>query len=465
MNKQMPFSKGIFCLVVVILVSLLFGAGASQPQIVEAADESSAEAGQVCSTQRVSSFANNTMPVPSACVDGFCKMVIYANDISGAFDKGYSWDVYYYQWTSGNTWIGGPNFEIGGVSFSDGYGENGNGISEAVFGGGSYGDGYIRIMDDGPAENDPNLWTIESMGDAELTSATLTVCSIPGLVDYPNITSSQAIDMPAFCEDNLCMIFRFSFAEFGGMGQGLSMPVYYRQDSGTDLWIGGPNTSVNGIDYSAGAGDNGDGAGMTAIFGGGETAQGGYAMLLDDGAEWSNAQWSVYFNDADDMNSVYYWVAPMICSEIPITSTYTNISRPSYCLDEMCTIVKWTDAQFGIWGPGLSWPVNYKQNSSDNTWIGGPALCMGGACFSQGRGTNGDTSADEIFDSGRTDPNEGYVVLRDDSVTAGETTASWWNVVLNAQDDLTGAAYYLCSNACEETILLVNKSFMPFTQH
>ena len=464
MNKQMPFSKGVFCLVVVILVSLLLGARAPQPQIVEAADESSAETGQVCSTQRVSTYADNTMPVPSACLDGFCKMVIYANDITGAFAEGYSWEVYYYQWTDGNTWVGGPNMSMGGVEFSEGYGENGNGIGEAVFRGGSYNDGYIRIMDDGPVENDPNLWTIESMGDSELTDASLTVCSIPGVVDRPYITSSQAIDMPAFCKDSMCMIFRFTFNEFGSMGQGLSMPVYYLQDSGTDLWIGGPNIMMNGVDYSAGAGDNGDGAGMTTIFGGGETELGGYASLLDDGAEWSNSEWSVYYSDADDLDYVSYWIAPMTCTKQAISAQYTNFDTPAYCVDELCTIVRWTDAWFGAFGPGLNWAVNYNQNSMDNTWIGGPTLCIGGTCFSEGWGLNGDSNSEKIFDSGWTE-NEDYVILRDDSFTANETGSGQWNVVFKNLEDLNDAAYYICSNTCEETILLINKSFMPVLQH
>ena len=460
MNRKTLLYRGMGLLALLMILAAFMGFERQNLPTVEAKNPQHPKNDQTCSTFQLSGTAADTIPVPSACLDGFCKMVIYANDISGPFAEGYSWEVYYYQWPNdGNVWVGGPNIVVGGVEFSDGYGENGNGVSEAVFRGGSYDDGFIRIMDDGYAENDPDLWTIESQGDSELTHATLTVCSIPGVVNYPYISESQAIDMPSFCVDSLCMIFQFSFAAFGGMGPGLSMPVYYSQESSSDTWIGGPNVIMGGIYYSEGAGQNG--SGIDIVYGGGETELGGSAALWDDGGEYSDSQWWVDYNDAADMDDVYYWIAPMTCSKYDANTQYTNISTPAYCVDEMCTIIRWTDAMFGAWGPGLSWPVNYKQNSGDNSWKGGPALCIGGICYSSGGGANGDTSAERIFDTGYTDPNGGYVVLRDDSVTALETGPSQWNIVLNAQDDLTTASYYVCSNSCEETILLINKQYLP----
>ena len=464
MNKQMPFSKGVFCLVVVILVSLLLVARTPQPQIVEAADESSAETGQVCSTQRVSTFADNTMPVPSACLDGLCKLVLYLNSYMGAFDDGYSWEVYYYQWSSVGAWVGGPNMAMGGVEFSDGVGQNGDGHHEAVFGGGSSGNGYIRIMDDGPNENDPNLWSIESRGDEQLTSATLTACSVPGMVSTGLITSHQSIDVPEFCIDSLCMIFRWSFDSFGDTNPGLSNPVFYLQDSVTDLWIAGPNITY-GIYYSDGAGENGDGAGMTTIFGGGYTELGGKAELLDDGAEWSNSQWSVYYDETDDMTGVYYWFAPMTCVEHHISPGVTYIDTPEYCVDSLCTIVRWTDAWFDPYGPGFLWPVSYRQDSSDGSWIGGPNVIFGGVQYSHGSGTNGDTNTELIYDGGINPPG-GYVYLVDDSSMNSETEDDQWIAWLdNFAGDVTSATYHICSNTCEETILMINKEFLPFVEH
>ncbi len=151
----------------------------------------------------------------------------------------------------------------------------------------------------------------------------------------------------------------------------------------------------------------------------------------------------------------------MTCERVDISTTYTNMPRPTYCRDAMCTIVRWTDAYFGAWGPGFSLPVHYIQRSSTNNWAGGPALCIGGTCFSSGAGLNGDSSAETIIGSGYTFPNEGYVILRDDSVTAGETMPNYWNIVMNAQDDLSAASYYICSNTCEETVFLINQHYLP----
>ncbi len=47
---------------------------------------------------------------------------------------------------------------------------------------------------------------------------------------------------------------------------------------------------------------------MTPIFEGGVADGGGVAQLLDDGAEWSDSQWSVYFEGDDQLNMVYYFL-------------------------------------------------------------------------------------------------------------------------------------------------------------
>ena len=464
MNKQMPFSKGVIWLSVLILLPLIFCVGKTPTLVVEAADQSYVDEGQSCTTQRLTtSTANDTMPVPDACLNGLCKMVIYANDIVGAFADGYSWEVYYYQETGSDIWVGGPNILMAGVEFSNGYGENGNGVSEGVFLNGDYGDGYIRIMDDGPTENDPYLWTIESRGDSELTSASLTVCSLPGTTSSPQITTSQSISVPSFCIDNMCTIIRYSYASFGVTGGSLSLPVYYYQNGSTGEWMGGPSISLGSVDFSGGYGDNGDGS-PQKIFGGGATAEGGEARLYDDGSVGSTSTWEVDFTPASDLDWVYYWFIPMTCTQQTVTVQYTNLATPSFCIDDLCTIVRWTDAYFGAFGPGLSWSVNYKQDSNNNTWFGGPHLSMAGISLSDGFGLNGDSNSEAILDGGRTSEDD-YVVLRDDSFTAGEMSFSQWNIVFKNLTDLSEASYFICSNSCEETILQINKAFMPILQH
>ncbi|MBG0787119.1 MAG: hypothetical protein H0S79_18650 [Anaerolineaceae bacterium] len=450
----------IFCLV---FIGLQIGVRDYQPLPVAAADSQNGDSEPGCRTYVLSEVASTEMPVPSFCIDGLCKLVLYTNAIFGAFDQGYLWEVYYYQWSSTNIWVAGPNISFGGVDHSEGYGYNGNGVAEGVFLGGTTGDGgYIRIMDDGPNENDPNIWSIEARASKTFNQASIQVCSIPGVETRPNITSHTAIDMPSFCLDSMCMILRFTFATFEGFGPGLSLPVFYQQDSTTESWIGGPFISMGGVAFSSPYGNNGTDSSMTPIFDGGVAEGGGVAQLLDDGAEWSDSQWSVYFEGDDQLNMVYYFIAPMTCEKYDITGVYTNIPRPTFCLDELCTIVRWNDAWFGAWGPGFSLPVQYIQRSNTNRWTGGPALSFAGASFSSGLGLNGDTSAEVIFESGRTSPNEGYIVLRDDSISAGETYPYFWNVVMNAQDDLSTGAYYICSNTCEETVFLINNQYLPF---
>lgn len=409
--------------------------------------------------------ASNTMPVPDFCIDGLCKLILNHDAPMGAFGPGYSWEVYYFQLEGyDDRWNGGPNISLGGVEFSDGYGYNGNGIPEAVFRGSTTSDGgYVRIMDDGDDENSPYLWTIESKSSQSLTQASLNVCDIPNEVWSGFILTSTTIPVPEFCVDQMCMILRGTNATFGDFGPGLSMPVYYQQDSTNDEWIGGPNISLGGVDFSNSYGTNGNEY-LDVIFGGGMSERGDYLVLYDDygGIENQDDLWSVLLVNGDELTEVYYYFAPMDCIKHNITEKYTNLTVPNFCVDSLCTIVRWTDGQFGAWLPGLSWPVNYKQSSSFGKWLGGPTLCLGGQCFSGGFGQNGDSSADTIFDSGRT-LEEGYVVLRDDSFSAEELEQSKWNVVFNAKNDLTAASYYICSNTCEETVLMINKIYLPLT--
>ncbi len=415
-----------------------------------------------CQTIPLSELAQDTMPVPEFCIGGLCKLTLFTNTILGAFGPGYSLEVYYAQVdTTSNPWYGGPNTSLSGVAFSDGYGYNGNGIAEGIFlWGTTSDDGYFRIMDDGPDENIPDLWTIESRPSKSLTQASLQVCALPGTQYSGIITSSQTISVPEFCLDDLCMILRFSYADIGAFGPGLSFPVYYDQDSWDNSWIAGPNVNLGGMDFSFGGGQNGDGS-SEGIFLGGITDGGGYAKLYDDGLEYSSDNWSIDFSNGDDLDLIFYYFVPMVCTKQTISQAETNFDMPAYCLDSLCTILRWTDAWFGAWGPGFSWPVNYIQRSNTNKWIGGPALCIGGQCFSHGKGLNGDTSYDVIYDGSLTSSGTGYAILVDDSEIASETAPNKWNITFSPKDDLTAASFYICSNTCQETIFMINNNFLP----
>jgi len=311
------------CAFLVCLLPQGIKAESLPPETFEELDSSAESMGSDCASIQVDMTSTSTMPIPTACIGNTCKLILYMNDVMGAFSDGYLLEVYYYQWSGSNNWIGGPNTTLGGVEFSEGSGTNGNGIGEGIILGGTTPDGgYVRIMDDGDLENDPNLWTIESRATASLTSASLQVCPMTGCIIknvYEDVPESHIIDIPNFCFDGLCMIIRLSYEPMGAFGPGFSLPVFYDQNSSTDIWIGGPNISLGGWAFSSGgSGINGDGF-AAYMFEGGSTDGGEYANLYDDGLEFSGSQWSVDFNGGVDLNYVSYAVCPMACTEHHIT--------------------------------------------------------------------------------------------------------------------------------------------------
>ena len=454
------WSRHLILFGLVLMLAVGSSSQHGQPAAVEAAGEEGLPAETSCRNYQLELTASDAIPVPDFCIGGLCKLLLYTNTAMGAFGPGYSWEVYYAQLPSpSKQWYGGPNVSLGGVAFSEGSGINGNDTGEGVFLGGTTQDGgYIRIMDDGAFETSPELWTVESKASRSLTQASLQVCAIPGTIYSGIITSDQSIPVPEFCVDSLCMILRYTDATFGAFGPGLSLPVFYEQDSGDNRWIGGPRISLAGMKFSAGLGINGSAA--EDIFDGGIAEGGGHAKLLDDNGETSPEWWSVDFESGDVLDEVFYYFSPMSCKKVTTLNPGLNtIGVPPICVDELCTLVRWTDGLFGAWEPGLSWPVNYQQDSETDAWIGGPALCLGGQCFSDGEGTNGNDIEEMIFSSGVTEKG-GTVRLMDDS-EAYDNAADFWLVDWEETDDLTEVAYYFCSNTCEETAFMINRQYLP----
>ena len=418
-----------------------------------------------CETFDLSLKATDTIQVPAACHGddfGLCKLVLYTDANMGTFADGYSWEVYYRQWDDTNTWIGGPNVSMGGVSFSDGKGTNGDGIGQGVFLGRTLADGgYIRIMDDGEAENDPGLWTIESRASQELTRASLQVCGYSDYWTYNNPSNAWII-MPNFCVDHVCMIMRYTEQSFGDFGPGLSLPVYYQQDGVTNEWIGGPHLGVYGMTFSAGQGKNGpDNSSMTPILDGGTTVSGSYIQLLDDGAEWDSSQWSIRKSDEGDLTNFSFYIVPMSCEKHSASWGHSTMDVPNACVGALCTVLRWTDGTFGAFSKGLSWPSNYIQALTSGQWFGGPAINFAGVIFSDGEGLNGNDTEEMIFHGGET-TSGGYARLMDDSALLTNTPEKW---VINffPQDDLTAADFYVCTNTCQETNFMINKQYLPLT--
>jgi hypothetical protein len=141
-----------------------------------------------------------------------------------------------------------------------------------------------------------DLWvggTISSGGVAPRSVGDAGAACVRVDVSHPG---ERAIDLPAFCLDQICSVWLWTDATMGAFGPGLSWPVSYMQDAADNTWIGGPNLAIGGVTFSAGAGLNGD-TSKDAVFLGGQTSGGGYARLLDDGAAESSVhQWTIDFN-------------------------------------------------------------------------------------------------------------------------------------------------------------------------
>jgi len=105
----------------------------------------------------------------------------------------------------------------------------------------------------------------------------------------------------------------------------------------------------------------------------------------------------------------------------------TPIDVPDFCIDDLCKLLIYQDTAIGGFGPGFFSPVYYSQ-SSDGSWIGGPAISIEGVDYSEGEGVNGDGRPEAIFGGGYT-VDGGELRLYDDS--DAESSAYRWTVVLH----------------------------------
>jgi hypothetical protein len=415
-----------------------------------------------CLAYDLSASGESTIEVPSFCIDGMCTISVYHEATMGAFGPGLSWPAYYMQSSADDSWVGGPNISLAGVSFSAGGGVNGDRSSEAIFSGGTTTDGgYVRLYDDGGSESSADLWTIESMPSALLTNASLHVCAVASCVQHDvSAEAEYAIELPDFCIDGICTVLMWHDATFGAFGPGLSWPVYYEQSSADDSWIGGPNVSIGGVALSDGGAVNGDGSGDDVFFGG-VTDGGGYLRLLDDGTpEHSPELWTIDFSPADDLTAGSIYICSMPSCEQHDVSVEAElpIEVPDFCVDGMCTVLMWSDATFGAFGPGLSWPVQYSQSSMDDSWIGGANLSIGGVSLSAGGAVNGDTSGDGILLWGQT-VGGGYASLYDDGTP--ESSPYLWTIDFSPTVTLTQASFYICPGSCVQSKVLLYRLYLP----
>ncbi len=238
---------------------------------------------QGCVQLHITGSGESTLTMPDACVDGLCKIILYTDGVMGAFGEGYSWETTYRQDSGDNSWIGGPNVSLGGYSYSEGNGVNGDSTASGIHLGATTADGgYVRLLDDGVLENSPDQWTIQSQVSEGLQRAIITICPLAGCVSHTFTTDAYwPIQTPSFCKDRLCSVRMYTDAPMGAFGPGISWPVYYEQKSTDATWIGGPVVSILGTSFSGGNGTNGDGS-YHQILSHGTTTFGGSSILYDD---------------------------------------------------------------------------------------------------------------------------------------------------------------------------------------
>ncbi|MFN2304258.1 MAG: hypothetical protein ACK2TV_11060, partial [Anaerolineales bacterium] len=223
----------IYLILPLLILSTLFTLGIFPLGVnaVEAIQSDNFISNSASNMSRVSS--ETVIPVPEVCIDGFCKLLLYKDAAIGAYGPGYVWEVYYLQFSDGDGWIGGPNVCLGGFCYNDGQGINGNGLSEGVILGGVTPDGgYIRILDDGESENDPNHWTVELQSSPSLTQVFLQACPITGCT-WETVSENTIIPVPDFCDSEyseFCLITRYTDGTFGAFGPGFSLPAYFDGD-------------------------------------------------------------------------------------------------------------------------------------------------------------------------------------------------------------------------------------------
>lgn len=382
----------------------------------------------------------------------------------GAFGEGYSWETTYQQDSGDNFWIGGPNVSLGGYSYSEGNGVNGDSTASGIHLGATTADGgYVRLLDDGVLENSPDQWTIQAQVSEGLQHAIITICPLAGCVSHTFTTDAYwPIQTPSFCKDRLCSVRMYTDAPMGAFGPGISWPVYYEQKSADATWIGGPVVSILGKSFSSGDGTNGDGS-YHQILSHGTTTFGGSSILYDDSlGETSRDLWTLELYTADDLTTVTLFICPMgDCFKHHLSSSAEwQISMPDFCVDSLCTILRWSDAVIGAFGPGISWPVFYQQSTSSNVWLGGPDIAISGMTFGSGNGLNGDDGTTLIFKGGQ-NSSGGVASLKDDSSL--EMDPAKWTLEMNQAGDLTEATFYICPQTCVFHDVLIHAIFLPMT--
>jgi hypothetical protein len=282
-------------------------------------------------SETVTKSGSSEIPVPDFCIDSMCGIMLSTDGKMGAFDPGLTMPVHYQQ-SSSQGWIAGPNVSLAGVSFSDGYGINGDSQSSAIFKG-NYGveTGYAALFDDSGIEMDANKWSVEFEPGSDLNYVTFYIYELSCEKHEVGKEGKSPIIVPEYCRDyGICQILADYYlgGTMGAFGNGMSWPVHYSQDNGAGKWGGGPNLSIAGVSFSAGRGKNGDEISDYVLLGG-DTSEGGYARLYDDSSlENSKSLWTIDFNPDEILTWVDYYTCEWNCSWHPVPVYQPSIHLP-----------------------------------------------------------------------------------------------------------------------------------------
>ncbi len=268
-----------------------------------------------------------SIAVPEFCRDQFCTVrVSWEGATLGPANPGLFWPVDLYQHSNGG-WIAGPAMTIGGMKTTDGTGINGNGLKEAVVGGGMTSSGNLfTIYDDyAGVENDPYEWTFEldnSHGAAILTNVNVYVCEAEPLEREPVGCYTESIPDsgglftirgPDLCESTFCTVHvSWEGPDFGVAKPGLFWPIdLYQRSDGS--WIAGPAMAIAGIKTTDGIGINGNGS-SEDVVGGGQTTTGNLFSIHDDytGIENDRSWWTFELDNSigAPLTNVNVYVCP-----------------------------------------------------------------------------------------------------------------------------------------------------------
>ncbi len=255
---------------------------------------------------------------PGVCDNGLCAILMEVDAGLGNYGPGLIGPAYIREEFFSDNWIGGPVLSFEGLGFSDGKGTNGDIAREWIFHAGETGSGgYVHLFDD-YSDRDPEVWALELVTDDALSFVNLHICPQTACSEFDfSVDGEYAVDIPGFCDDSFCSIFRWTDGiSLGSFMPGFTWPVFLHHDTSDNEWMASLNTSIENFPFSSGIGSNGDGY-AEPIIEGKQTTNGGFASLLDDSilVESNPDQWTVAFNSATDLSEAVFHVCTEFCEE------------------------------------------------------------------------------------------------------------------------------------------------------